>query len=62
MVEEVMKPIGYVAIYQDGTLETNGRFTTTLFKTWSSAVSAIKRSYGNGAYEEDKLRIVPVYL
>lgn len=62
MVEEVAKPIGWTAIYRDGRLYENTQYTSVLFKTYSSAVGAIKRSYGLHDYEKDELRIVPVFL
>lgn len=62
MVEEVHKPIGYIAVYRNGQIYENGRYTNVLYKSWSSAVGALKRGYGRRAYEDDTLRIVPVYL
>lgn len=62
MVEEVAKPIGWTAIYSDGTLYENVQYTSVIFKSYSSAVGAIKRSYSRRAYEDDEVRIVPVFL
>lgn len=61
MVEEVMKPIGYLAVYSDGRIYENGSYINVLYKSWSTAVSALKRGYAARDYADDKIRIIPVY-